>query len=200
MEHSGCMRKKVLVFVLALTMGLSACSKNDSASKDKRTESENKQITSGVPTDATDKNDLQTSPTQMSAEFDANNPTEIPSVTEKPSVSPAESADKYGCLQEIIDTYGFPIYIRMMEGQEQTVIELSKDSAKREWMSNVDYKVLENLAWSIDKDHLTISGDWSEEFTINSDSWSAVSSLGGKEYRFYIYDKEEGRFVFLDQM
>ena len=61
-------------------------------------------------------------------------------------------------------------------------------------MSNVDYKVFENLTWNIDNKHLTISGGWSEEFEINPDTWTAASSLGGKDYSVCIYDKD-GVFI-----
>ena len=90
----------------------------------------------------------------------------------------------------MVDTYGLPINLWRIEGVTLTKFELSEDSAKREWMSNNDQKVKENLSWNIDGDHITISGDWNEGFKIYSDSWRAVSEADGKEYIVIIYNKD----------
>lgn len=106
------------------------------------------------------------------------------------TTSTTTAVDKYGSLQELVDTYGLPINLWRMEGVTLTKIELSEGSAKREWMSNNDQKVQENLSWNIDGDHITISGEWNEGFKIYSDSWRAVSEADGKEYVVIIYNKD----------
>lgn len=105
-------------------------------------------------------------------------------------MSTTTAVDKYGSLQELVDTYGLPINLWRMEGVTLTKIELSENSAKREWMSNNDQKVQESLSWNIDGDHITISGEWNEGFKIYSDSWRAVSEADGKEYIVIIYNKD----------
>lgn len=106
------------------------------------------------------------------------------------ATSTTTAVDKYGSLQELVDTYGLPINLWRIEGVTLTKIELSEGSAKREWMSNNDQKVQENLSWNIDGDHITISGEWNEGFKIYSDSWRAVSEADGKEYIVIIYNKD----------
>ena len=113
-----------------------------------------------------------------------------PSTESNDVIAPSPTANKteYGCLQELVDTYGFPIYLRMTEGMEITKIELSENSAERVWMSNNEKIVHDNLTWSIVDNHLVIDGDWEEEFTVNVESGHAVSALDGKDYKFIIYD------------
>ncbi len=104
--------------------------------------------------------------------------------------STTTAVDKYGSLQELVDTYGLPINLWRIEGVTLTKIELSEGSAKREWMSNNDQKVQENLSWNIDGDHITISGEWNETFSLNSVNWRAISEKDGKEYIVIIYNKD----------
>ena len=104
--------------------------------------------------------------------------------------STTTAVDKYGSLQELVDTYGLPINLWRMEGVTLTIIELSEGSAKREWMSNNDQKVKENLSWNIDGNHITISGEWNETFSLNSVNWRAISEKDGKEYIVIIYNKD----------
>lgn len=108
---------------------------------------------------------------------------------------PTEPAAEYGALQEIVDTYGFPIHLRMTEGMELTKIIIDEDSAEREWMSNDERILYDNLAWSISENQLTISGEWEDVFTINIESGRAVSQADGKEYHIVTYD-EEGEVAF----
>ena len=112
------------------------------------------------------------------------------------TVLPTEPVVHYGALQEIVDTYGFPIYLRMTEGMELTKVVIDEDSAVREWMSSLDGSTRhENLFWSISDNQLTISGEWEDVFTINIDAGRAVSQADGKEYRIVIYDEDgEGAF------
>lgn len=190
------MRKKikVLALIMVVAIGVTACSKKSDSGNEQSSESGSNQIiinkadNSGQPESTNN-----TQETVIPPKDDAATPTMSPTETPTP-----EPVPDYGCLKTVVDTYGFPIYIRMNEGMEQTFIELSENTAKREWMSNVDYKVFENLTWKIDNKHLTISGNWSEEFEINPDTWTAASSLGGKDYSVCIYDKD-GVFIFLDR-
>ena len=126
-------------------------------------------------------------------EINNNRTTENTDVTAPTST---ENDAEYGCLQELVDTYGFPIDLRMTEGMEITTIELSENSAEREWMSNNEKIVHDNLTWSIVDNHLVIDGDWEEEFTVNVESGHAVSALDGKDYKIIIYDKD-GNSAFL---
>ena len=106
------------------------------------------------------------------------------------TVSATDPADQYGALQEIVDTYGFPIHFRMTEGMELTKIVIYEDSAKREWMSNDSIIVYDNLTWGISENQLSISGEWEDVFTINIDAGRAVSRADGKEYKIVTYDKD----------
>ena len=126
-------------------------------------------------------------------EINNNRTTENTDVTAPTST---ENDAEYGCLQELVDTYGFPIDLRMTEGMEISTIELSENSAEREWMSNNEKIVHDNLTWSIVDNHLVIDGDWEEEFTVNVESGHAVSALDGKDYKIIIYDKD-GNSAFL---
>ena len=190
------MRKniKVLALIIVVVIGVTACSKKSDSGKEQPSESsseqsiENQADNTGQPEDTSNNQETVIPPGDDTA-----TPTMSPTETPTP-----EPVPDYGCLQTVADTYGFPIYIRMNEGMELTFIELSENAARREWMSNVDYKVFENLTWKIDKEHLTISGDWSEEFDIDPATWHAASSLGGKDYSVCIYDKD-GYFIFLDR-
>lgn len=152
----------VLVLTLIVVMGFSACSETDTSNSNEQ---------SGEIS-------VQTKESSSS------------SSQETTSTSTTVSDNNYGSLQELVDTYGLPINLWRIEGVTLTKIELSEDSAKREWMSNTDQQVQENLSWSIDGDHITICGDWNEEFTISSGNWKAVSETDGKEYIVVIYNKD----------
>ena len=152
----------VLVLTLIVVMGFSACSETDTSNSNEQ---------SGEVS-------VQTKESSSS------------SSQETTSTSTTVSENNYGSLQELVDTYGLPINLWRIEGVTLTKFELSEDSAKREWMSNNDQKVKENLSWNIDGDHITISGDWNEGFKIYSDSWRAVSEADGKEYIVIIYNKD----------
>ena len=127
-------------------------------------------------------------------EINNNRTTENTDVTAPTST---ENDVEYGCLQELVDTYGFPIDLRMTEGMEITTIELSENSAERVWMSNNEKIVHDNLTWSIVDNHLVIDGDWEEEFTVNVESGHAVSALDGKDYKIIIYDKDGNSAFFI---
>ena len=125
-------------------------------------------------------------------EINNNRTTENTDVTAPTST---ENDAEYGCLQALVDTYGFPIYFKDLEGMNLITVEISEDSANREWKSNDGIIVHENLKWGIADNHLIISGDWKEEYVINVDTWQVVSALDGKEYEIVIYDKN-GDVVF----
>ena len=109
--------------------------------------------------------------------------------------SPVETA-RYGALQEIVDTYGFPIHLRMTEGMELTEIVIFEDSAEREWMSSLNGSTLhENLSWYIDDDQLVITGEWEDIFIIDAKAGRAVSEADGQEYRIVTYG-EDGEVEF----
>lgn len=137
-------------------------------------------------------NDNEDSKTQTEIN---NNPTMESNNASVPA--PTEDDAEFGCLQELVDFYGLPICLRMTEGMELTKVEISEDYATRYWTSSLSNSptLHENLTWSIDDNHLVICGDWEEEFTINVDTWCAVSALDGKEYKIVIYD-ENGDVAF----
>ena len=152
----------VLVLTLIVVMGFSACSETDTSNSNEQ---------SGEIS-------VQTKESSSS------------SSQETTSTSTTVPDNNYGSLQELVDTYGLPINLWRIEGVTLTKIELSEDSAKREWMSNTDQQVQENLSWSIDGDHITITGEWNESFNISSGNWRAVSETDGKEYIVVIYNKD----------
>ena len=152
----------VLVLTLIVVMGFSACSETDTSNSNEQ----NGEIS------------VQTKESSSS------------SSQETTSTSTTVSDNNYGSLQELVDTYGLPINLWRIEGVTLTKIELSEDSAKREWMSNTDQQVQENLSWSIDGDLITITGEWNESFNISSGNWRAVSETDGKEYIVVIYNKD----------
>lgn len=152
----------VLVLTLIVVMGFSACSETDTSNSNEQ---------SGEIS-------VQTKESSSS------------SSQETTSTSTTVPDNNYGSLQELVDTYGLPINLWRIEGVTLTKIELSEDSAKREWMSNTDQQVQENLSWSIDGDLITITGEWNESFNISSGNWRAVSETDGKEYIVVIYNKD----------
>ena len=152
----------VLVLTLIVVMGFSACSETDTSNSNEQ---------SGEIS-------VQTKESSSS------------SSQETTSTSTTVSDNNYGSLQELVDTYGLPINLWRIEGVTLIKIELSEDSAKREWMSNTDQQVQENLSWSINGELITITGEWNESFNISSGNWRAVSEADGKEYIVVIYNKD----------
>lgn len=155
-------RINVLALTLIVVLGFSACTKTDTANSNEQS------------------GEISIQTTESSSS----------SSQETSTASTMVSAGKYGSLQELVNTYGLPINLWRIEGVTLTKIELSVDSAKREWMSNNDQQVQENLSWSIDGDLITISGEWNEAFKINSGNWRAFSETDGKEYIVIIYNKD----------
>ena len=119
----------------------------------------------------------------------SSNADEVKSTNQSVADSVPTEPEEYGALQEIVDTYGFPIYLRMTEGMELTEVVLHEDFAVREWMSSMDGSSLyEDLSWSIRENRLTISGEWSDAFAVNAEAGRAYSEADGKEYRIVTYD------------
>ncbi len=106
------------------------------------------------------------------------NSTDIP-VTDAP----------YGILQDAVDSYGFPLCMKNTEGMEKTEIHIYADHAIRAWSSHNDNTRQENLAWSLSGNQLVLSGEWSEELTVDIEIGSAISKKDGKEYTLLIYDE-----------
>ena len=155
-------RINVLALTLIVVLGFSACTNTDTANSNEQS------------------GEISIQTTESSSS----------SSQETSTASTMVSADKYGSLQELVNTYGLPINLWRIEGVTLTKIELYEDSAKREWMSNTDQQVQEDLSWSIDGDHITITGEWNESFNISSGNWRAVSETDGKEYIVVIYNKD----------
>ena len=105
---------------------------------------------------------------------------------------------QFGCLQELVDSYGFPIYFKRLEGMNLITVEISENSAKREWKSNDGIIVHDNLKWSIIDNHLLLDGEWKEDFTLNVETGRAVSTLDETEYEIVIYNKEGNPINFAD--
>lgn len=103
----------------------------------------------------------------------------------------SNSSFEYGVMQELVDSYGFPFYFRMTEGMELTEVSVFSDHAERVWMSNNSSTLYENLAWSIIEDHLTISGEWEEEFIIDIDSGTLSSLSTQKVYKLVVHDGDD---------
>ena len=47
-----------------------------------------------------------------------------------------------------------------------------------------------NIEWSIRGEHLILSREWEEEFTINIEAGREYSKSDGKEYRIVTYDDD----------
>lgn len=103
----------------------------------------------------------------------------------------SNSSSEYGVMQEIVDSYGFPFHFRMTEGMEMTKVSVFSDHAERDWMSNNSSTLYEHLAWSIIEDHLTISGEWEEEFIIDIDSGTLTSLSTQKVYKLAVHDGDD---------
>lgn len=103
----------------------------------------------------------------------------------------SNSSSEYGVVQEIVDSYGFPFYFRMTEGMEMTEVSVFSDHAERVWMSNNSSTLYEHLAWSIIEDHLTILGEWEEEFIIDIDSGTLTSLSTQKVYKLVVHDGDD---------
>lgn len=103
----------------------------------------------------------------------------------------SNSGFEYGVMQEIVDSYGFPFYFRMTEGMEMTEVSVFSDHAERVWMSNNSSTLYEHLAWSIIEDHLTISGEWEEEFIVDIDSGTLSSLSTQKVYKLVVHDGDD---------
>ncbi len=101
-----------------------------------------------------------------------------------------EGLPEYGIFQEVVDSYGFPFYLRYTEGMSLTKIYIFEDNAEREWIHSLeDPAHHDNLTWELKGNTLEISGDWNESFTVNMDTGIVTSLSDGKEYRLIVYDE-----------
>ena len=97
-----------------------------------------------------------------------------------------DSLTKYGALQDVVLTFGFPVEIKVLEGMELTILTLNENHAHWELRSNQRPMQYDNLSWSVDGDCLSISGELIESFIIDIVSGSAVSQSTGIEYGIFV--------------
>ncbi len=108
----------------------------------------------------------------------------------------ANNESEYGELQKIVDSYGFPIHLRMNDGYKLYEIIIYKDHAEFERLSSFDDPInYNNLSWTITENRLEISGEWEEKFTVNIEKGRAIPDSGSNEYRIVTYD-ENGEVEF----
>lgn len=104
--------------------------------------------------------------------------------------------DSYGCLKDVISTYGFPVTVSKLGGQDLLYFTLHEHSADRLWsLKNIEEgrTFHEGLSWHLEGTRLIISGDWNEEFIVNPDNWLAVSQKDGLIYRIGVL-RSDGTF------
>lgn len=102
-----------------------------------------------------------------------------------------DSLTKYGALQDVVLTYGFPIEIKVLDGMELTILTLNENHAHWELRSNQRPMQYDNLSWSVDGDCLSISGELIESFIIDIVSGTAVSQSTGIEYEIFVMKEDE---------
>ena len=102
-----------------------------------------------------------------------------------------DSLTKYGALQDVVLTYGFPIEVKVLDGMELTILTLNENHAHWELRSNQRPMQYDNLSWSVDGDCLSISGELIESFIIDIVSGTAVSQSTGIEYEIFVMKEDE---------
>ncbi len=118
------------------------------------------------------------------------NPTMAASSTVQPDNTDTPVTDApYGILQDAADSYGFPLCLKNTEGMEKTEIRIYADHAARQWNSHSDSTRQDPLTWSLSGNRLVLSGQWSEELTVDIEIGSATSQKNGKEYTLLVYDE-----------
>lgn len=106
------------------------------------------------------------------------------------------SLTMYGELQDTVLTYGFPITLRMLKGMDLITVVLYETFAQFEWKSNSRIDEYPNLSWSIEGDFLTVSGDWTETFTIDIAAGTATTQYNAGVYDIFVLkDGEEALLV-----
>ncbi len=117
-------------------------------------------------------------------------PTVAASTTARPDNTDTPVTDApYGILQDAADSYGFPLCLKNTEGMEKTEVHIYDQYAVREWTDHNDSTRQEGLAWSLSGNRLVLSGQWSEELTVDIEIGSATSNKDGKEYTLLVYDE-----------
>ncbi len=97
------------------------------------------------------------------------------------------SHEKYGVLQALIDSYGFPFSLHHAEDMSLTNIDFAEDHATREFHHSMENgTVHDDLAWNVTGNTLELSGDWEEAFTLDMARGTATSLTDGVEYRFVV--------------
>lgn len=106
-----------------------------------------------------------------------------------------DSLTKYGVLQDVVLTYGFPIEIKVLDGMELTILTLNENHAHWELRSNQRPMQYDNLSWSVDGDCLSISGELIESFLIDIVSGTAVSQSTGIKYEIFVMKEDEASLL-----
>ena len=92
------------------------------------------------------------------------------------------SPTMYGILQDMVLSYGFPIEFRLAKGTEQTILRLFEGYAEREQKANNQTTTNDNIAWSIDDNHLRIFGNYEDSLIIDIEAGTAISEKDGAIY------------------
>lgn len=141
--------------------------------------------------DSEENDDSERTPTVCYAEPDTVDKEHSGSNVIDPIDTTDSISEKYGVLQKIIDTYGFPLEFEMMEGMEKTEIILYDGYAERDWRTNNRKELTENLLWQISGNILEISGNWEESFNVDIDAGTMTSLSTQKEYRLLVHDGDD---------
>lgn len=117
---------------------------------------------------------------------------ETVTVTELSVETPAETQQTVGSpvLDAIVQEYGMPFRLFSPTNRdmyEVTVYEGYADRVAARKYEDSDQQ--DGLAWTIEGDQLTLSGGWSETFTIDLDTMEATSNDDGRAYRIYAEQK-----------
>ena len=92
------------------------------------------------------------------------------------------SLTMYGTLQDMVLSYGFPIEFRLDKGTEQTILRLFEGYAERERKAHTQTITNDNIAWSIDGNHLCIFGNYEDSLVIDIEAGTAISEKDGAIY------------------
>ena len=92
------------------------------------------------------------------------------------------SLTMYGVLQDMVLNYGFPIEFRMVKETEQTIIRLYEGRAELVRKTTNQTTTNDNIAWSIDGNHLRIFGNYEDTFVIDIEAGTAISNSDGTIY------------------
>lgn len=113
---------------------------------------------------------------------------------ERPDETAAETQqpDSNLVLDAIVEECGMPFKFHSPTNRDVYIVKFYEDYAKREVWTKYDADEEQGgLAWEIRGDQLTLSGEWSETFTIDLGTMEATSDKDGRVYHILKVDKVE---------